>query len=240
MSALHPMSAEGYWRGARAPQVEHVPLQVDRQARFITISRQAGAGATTLAGLLVGRLSQMNPAQPWKAYDHELVDMTAHDFHLSGRMVEEVVDSAGGSWLEELFQGMSGKQEEYPSEVKVYHRVARTIRALAARGRAVLIGRGGVYITRDVPDGVHVRLVAPLHWRIERMAEMLKVSKEDAAAKVEEIDRRRRTFYQKYWYWQGDLFSPELFTVTINMAAMDEAQAVECVMALAEGRTGGR
>lgn len=236
MTALHPMSAEGYWRGEKAPVVEQASLKSERQARFITISRQAGAGGTTLARLLVDRLNQMSGGERWKVYDQELVDVTAQEHHLSGRLIEDMVDNSGGSWVEELFQGLSVRQEEYPSEVKVYHRVARTIRALAVRGRAVIVGRGGVYVTRDVSDGVHVRLVAPLPWRIARMAELLKVSKDEAAARVEEIDHRRRAFYQKYWYWQGDVFAPELFTVTINMGAMDEAQALECVMALAEGR----
>jgi cytidylate kinase len=172
------------------------------------------------------------PTPRWTAYDQELIDKTAADHHVSGRLIQEVVDGGQSSWLEEFFVGLSSREQEYPNEVKLYHRVCQTIRALAEQGRAVIVGRGGAYVTHDLPDGLHVRLVGPLKHRIARAAETLKIPRAEATLQVSELDRKRSAFYQQYWYWQGNIFAPETFTVTLNTAAMDEPQIIACLTSL--------
>lgn len=62
-----------------------------------------------------------------------------------------------------------------------------TIRALAISGRAVIVGRGGVFLTAGMPGGIHLRIVAPVRHRITHMAERDGISQEAAAEKVAEV-----------------------------------------------------
>jgi hypothetical protein len=125
---------------------------------------------------------------------------------------------------------LTHKPEADLDEFQVYRVVARTIRALARAGRAIIVGRGGVYATGDLRGGVHLRLVAPLEDRIRHMAQLLHVPERQAAKEVERIDRHRETFHRRYW--QAKALLPEIFTLTLNTAAMGERQMVECVIPL--------
>jgi len=107
---------------------------------------------------------------------------------------------------------------------------ARTIRALATAGPTVIVGRGGVYATSDLPGGVHVRLVAPVESRVAHMAQQMNVPKETAAAEVRRLDRDREAFHRRYW--PGQALLPEIFTATFNTAAATENQMVNCILAL--------
>jgi cytidylate kinase len=116
------------------------------------------------------------------------------------------------------------------SEAKVYQGVATTIRALALRGRVVIVGRGGVYITRNMEGGVHLRLVAPLAYRAKFMAQQLGVDLDSANEYVRQVDRQRKAFYHRYWPQETQ--EAEAFTLTINTAVADEDRAVESVIPL--------
>ena len=144
---------------------------VDNKAtRFVTISRQAGAGGTSLGTELVKAINRLNPeADPWCAWDQELVDKVAAEHHIRDEFIEAMED-AKRPWFLELIASLSSADR--PSDFKVYRRVAMTIRALAHAGRAVIVGRGGVFITAGLPGGFHVRLVAPIDFRVRRMAEL--------------------------------------------------------------------
>jgi len=203
---------------------------------FVTISRQAGAGGTTLAQHLVERLNEVDraPDRPWTCWDRELVERVAADHHISQELIDSLED-VHRNWLEEFFTGLSlGDDAEQPDELAVYHRVAATVRALAQVGRVVLVGRGGVCITRNMPGGTHVRLVAPTKERVAFMVRKFNVSQELAAERVRVLDRNRESFYQRYWPTHP--LSSEMFTVTLNTANLSEDQLAECLIPLVAPR----
>jgi cytidylate kinase len=112
----------------------------------------------------------------------------------------------------------------------VYRRVAGTINALAQAGRVVIVGRGGVCITRKLRGGVHVRLVAPLPQRISFMMRRFNLSAEAAAQQVRTRDRNREQFYRRYW--PDHPLVAEMFTVTLNTEGLSEQQVVESLLPL--------
>lgn len=212
------------------------PSQADARGRqspaplpFVTIARQAGAGGVTLAQVLVKRLNEPDPGkQPWSAFDRELVERVAADHKISASLIESLGE-ASSSWLSEFFAGLKfSDRGKLADELQVFRRVAQTIRALAQVGRVVIVGRGGAYITRNMPGGVHVRLVAPLAHRIKASAERHGLSKTEAADHIRQFDRNREAFYKRYWPDQTQ--GPELFTATLNTSDLDEDQLIKCVM----------
>jgi cytidylate kinase len=196
---------------------------------FITISRQVGGGAWTLAQRLVHQLNHDQPSdQPWTCWDRELVEKVAKDHHMSHELVESLENSSR-LWLRDFFSGFASSRD-WLNEEQVFQRVATTIRALAQAGKVVIVGRGGVHITRNMPGGIHVRLVAPLEKRIEYMADYLHVSRDAAAEHIRRTDRNREAFHKRYWPNQPMV--AEMFTLTINSGLVEEAQAIQLIRAL--------
>ncbi len=73
---------------------------------------------------------------------------------------------------------------------QAYHRGVRIVmEEQVARGNVVLVGRAGQVILKDHRDVMHVRIVAPIALRIERIAARQRVSPAAARAQVETSDR---------------------------------------------------
>jgi len=198
---------------------------------FITLSREAGAGAWTLAQKLVESLNADDPGgRPWTCWDRELVEKVCADHHLSKELIDSLEDTSH-SWLGDFLGSLSfSDSQPLMDEARAYNRVAATIRALAQAGRVVIVGRGGVFITRRMPGGIHVRLVAPLEYRIGFMAQLLNLSADAARVRVREMERNRSAFYKRYW--PGESLSAETFTMTINTAMVDLRTMIETIKVL--------
>ncbi|MCL2646601.1 MAG: cytidylate kinase-like family protein [Phycisphaerales bacterium] len=208
---------------------------------FVTISRQAGAGGYTLGTLLaerlngleyaearLGSLNETQPPPPWQCLDRELVERIARDHHLSAGLIDSLQHSSH-TWIGEFFGGLSHTDNQ-PSELAVFRRVAETVRALAEAGHVLLVGLGSVFMTRDMPGGVHVRLVAPLEYRVRTMAKKHNLSESHARAMVENLDAGRDSFYRQYW--PHTPLHAGLFHITLNAGLMREEQMVDCVLPL--------
>jgi hypothetical protein len=216
--------------GAGDPATGEQPIA---PAPFVTISRQAGAGGHSLAHLLCLRMNRIWPRadHPWTSWGAELVEKVAHDAGLSKEIVESFVESRR-TWLETLLDDIANTVTGHvnPDELTVYRRVATTIRALAQAGRVVIVGRGGMCITRDMPGGVHVRLVAPVAHRVAATVAHFRVSLSRAHHYVQRMDEDREYFYARYW--PDVKLVPENFTLTLNMAALNVEQACDAVIAV--------
>jgi hypothetical protein len=220
-------------RAAELLELRH-DAQADRPlnpAPFITISRQAGAGGRSLAQRLVRRLNDTHPGiLPWTVWDNELVHKVAEESHLPEDLVASL-EERRPSWLHEALAGLTFQDDPFhPDEFKVYRRVTVAIRALAQMGRVVMVGRGSAFVTRDLPGGIHLRLVAPLKDRVAHYGRRFHLSPEEAAAHVHQIDDARAAFYRRYW--PGKSLAAEAFTATFNTAAVPEDRLVEAVVAL--------
>jgi len=200
---------------------------------FVTISREVGVGAWTLAQQLADALNRDEGGEKaWTCWDRELVEKVAADFRLSQHLVESLEETAH-SWLTDFFESLNlADDPSEATEMTVLKKVAQTVRALAQAGRVILVGRGGFLLTRKMPGGVHVRLDAPLEYRIVHMMRHLNVPREKAAQEVRELSRCRAAFFKRYW--PNEVISPDLFTVTLNTAIVSQETCVKIIMDLVE------
>lgn len=209
--------------------LKHAVSEVPSRVRpFVTISREGGAGGRTIGSRLVDRLNELDPGEPpWSLWDKGLVEKVANEHHISQEAIE-ALESSHKPWMQEFLAGLSMQAD--PADVRIYRMVGTAIRALAAQGRVVVVGRGGAFITRNMPGGVHLRLVAPTEFRIDAMARQLNIAREAAAEHVRQLDHQRAAFYKRFW--PKNTFTPDAFTLTINTANADEQRAVECILPL--------
>lgn len=226
-SVLGDVGAEAY----RDTHADPRPADPASPAPFITISRQAGAGGHSLASRLVRRLNEIDPGQrPWTCWDNELLDRVAVRYNLAPDALDAYEDGTR-SWLQQFFRGLAAHEDAaHPDELVIHRRVSRSIRELARLGRCVIVGRGGMAVTADMPGGLHVRLVAPLEHRVAAMARQRAMTPQQSAEWVRHTDRAREQFHQRYWPTLD--LSPERFAVTLNAAAGSFEQLAESILPL--------
>ncbi|MFM8232098.1 MAG: AAA family ATPase, partial [Chthoniobacterales bacterium] len=165
------------------------PLGERPHQPFVTISRQAGAGAETVARLLAEKLNAQGPkdAQPWTVFDKNLIGKVLEDQNMPqeiARHVHEDKDTTLKALVGELL-GM------HPSMWTIFHHTSDTILKLARIGRCIIVGRGGNIITGKLKGGLHVRLVAPESVRLAHLKSHLKIDDKAAEKYLHDEDAGR-------------------------------------------------
>jgi cytidylate kinase len=190
--------------------------------RFLTITRAVGSLGDEVAAELAVRLQ-------WHLYDREIVDAIARDSHVRQDLVRDL-DERSQSLIHDtvarlLFMaaGISFGNEEY------HEALLKTLALLAARGRAVILGRGSAHALQGEP-GLHLRFVASPEVRIERVARQYLISPEEARRRMEKIDAERRSFIQHHFRQNVD--DLHFYDAVFNSDHMSVAQVVQAVMGL--------
>lgn len=196
--------------------------QKDRPARerahqpFVTISRQAGAGAETVAGLLAQKLnsSQSKDAQPWTVFDKNLIAKVLEDQHMPQEIASHVHEDKDTT-LKALVGELLGM---HPSMWTIFHHTSDTILKLARIGRSIIVGRGGNIITGKLKGGLHVRLVAPESVRLAHLKSYFKMDDKAAEKYLRDEDAGRRRYVKTNF--EKDIDDPLLYDAVLNTATL--------------------
>jgi len=192
--------------------------------RFISIARDVGALGDAVASELARHLH-------WHVFDKEIVDFIAQDSRVRQHLVREL-DERSQNLIHDTLQrlllmaeGISFGNEEY------HEALLRTLAYIAARGKAILVGRGGAYALRGGP-GLHLRIVASQETRIERLAQRWLVSPDEARRRMQQIDSERRSFIHRHFRQDlGDLHFYDAVFDTDRLSVEQIVHAVLGVMA---------
>lgn len=95
-------------------------------------------------------------------------------------------------------------------------------------GKAVVVGRASQVILAKNPDAFHVKIIAPLDVRCERVMQNQEMTAEQAGELVEQHDKWR-TLYLKN-YHDADWDDVLLYHLTINTGLMEVADAVDLIV----------
>lgn len=185
---------------------------------FITISREAGAGAEQIAKLLGGELG-------WEVLDKELVDRVAERYRLSREMLE-LVDETESNWAYDTW-GPWLDPKIIPHE-KYFVHVSRVILAAARRGNVVLVGRGAQFLLPP-EQGLRVRVVASEKHRLENLMRRHDMTADMARQLMHDLDRGRADLVEHFFH--RDVADPHLYDLVINADHIEPATAVELIVA---------
>ncbi|HEY7327174.1 MAG TPA: cytidylate kinase-like family protein [Gemmataceae bacterium] len=176
----------------------------------ITVSREYGAGGGEVARRLAEALG-------WELLDRELLHRAAAMEHIPDAELER---------LDEKALSMTDRMRLHAPHQRYMHGLTEAARQAAARGTVVLVGRGTRQLLGDMPDVFHLRLIAPLDWRVQRMALREGWSMEQARARCLEVDRSRDRFTR--YFFGPDALQPEQFDLVANSdrVPLDDVVAV--------------
>jgi cytidylate kinase len=186
--------------------------------KFVTISREAGAGGGEIGRCVGERLG-------WEVFDKNLLDRVADRFHLS-RMMLDLVDETHTSWVYDVL-GTWMDRKLVPHE-KYVACLTRVVLAAAHRGSAVFVGRGAqFFLPRQ--ELLAVRVVASPKYRIQQIMEKRGLSMGDARHYMAEIDNGRRELVQQFFH--HDITDPLQYDLVINVDRLGKAGAVKEILA---------
>jgi cytidylate kinase len=211
---IHP-PLHGY-RGAATPP----PMVMRPCGLSVAISREAGSRGGSIASA-VGRLLG------WQVYPPEMLDFLARDDAARGGLVAELPDFAR-QWAEMEFARLATARKLAPKSDAAA--VVWVVLALAAKGEAVLVGRGAGFVLPPATT-VHVRVVAPVAQRVAYLSQWLRLTEPEAVAEVRNRDRQRTQFLATLT--DEDVADPVRYDLVVNSARLGLETAAELIAAAA-------
>lgn len=110
--------------------------------------------------------------------------------------------------------------------------VEQIIRAEAAAGDVLVVGRGSQIVLAEQPGVLHVRIIAPLAVRIGCVQERCRVSAEVAAARIAASDRMRAAYVRRHYRARMD--DPYWYDLILNMGRLQVEAAVALICTAAD------
>jgi cytidylate kinase len=209
---------------------------IEKAGPVITISRLSGCPAKTVAKLLSEELTCKSIAlgrkeREWRYITKEVMYESARELEVAPKQIKYVFDYEQKGVIDNILAAHSNKY--YKSDKKIRNTVAHVIRNIACEGNVVIVGRGGVAITRDMPRSLHINLEAPLEWRVLRNAERENISPAEAEKLTLDVDKKRKQFRD---YFEGKDTDYTWFDLTFNCMTMKVEEIVKIILKAVEIR----
>ena len=205
---------------------------------LITISRQYGAGGSAVARLVADALS-------WTLVDNEFIKQVAQR---AGLPPEEVANREErvlsfverlslmmASSAPELFPPETGTAEDR-DEVMVVRMTERLVAELEDEGRAVLVGRAAPAVLGQECDAVHVKLVAPVAFRLEQACRRLSLDPKEAREVLKRTDKNRARYHRECY--DRDWDDPANYDMVLNTGRLQFDGAAAVIVARAREQWG--
>ena len=154
----------------------------------IAISREVGARGSSIAKRTARKLG-------WQVFTQEHLEyLCANDTARDQLLSDD--SSHVHDWIENQLERLRTESSTVAEpEMGPLPRVLMTI---AARGKAVVVGRGAGYLLPR-ESTLHVRIVAPLEDRVGFMAQALRLSQEEAEIAVRQREEQRSEFLLRHF-----------------------------------------
>ncbi len=215
----------------------------------ITISRQFGSGGDEIAELISSALN-------FRLFDKFSIVKAARD---SGLSDQEIIDFSEENYkvrnfLDRIFnRSQIITQVQYWKEAPSGNRVSEVvqlnedialalvknaIRSAHRIGNVIIVGRGGQAILKDESDVFHVRVIAPLETRIQKVKEQLKLTersypaditiRRDAQDLILARDEASKDYLDRFYHL--DLDNPLLYHLVVNTGKLSVQDSAELIV----------
>ena len=203
---------------------------------LITISRQYGAGGSEVARLIAERLG-------WSVVDNQIVDLVARRAGLSPDDVARQEERVP-SFIERLARALAVSSQELavpavgavlPTDEAALVRITEAVvKEVAAEGKVVLVGRAAPVVIGQLPDALHVKLVAPRENRVRYAMEAEQLERKAAEKLTSDTDSNRARYHRQYYGRDWD--DPVNYHMVLNTGLLGFEGAAGVVVGMARGR----
>lgn len=212
-------------------QVRKPEQKVKPAGPVITISREVGCGGLNLAQLLADELNKTVFCKRWQVISKEVLSASASELKLTPTKLNRLFSTSEHFTFEEILSAFTEKY--YKSSKTITKTVREVIRNYAKDGCCIIVGRAGHMIAADLDNALHVRLVAPLSWRIDSIVQRKTVSKAEAKKYIEETEKERDVFRQ---HFQSSKEDADRFDLVVDVSRFEQANLLKLILTAFEMR----
>ena len=207
----------------------------DSEGPVITISREYGCYGEEVAEELAKKLTELNQQKKekrvWASVSSEILEEAAKLLEVESSDITHIFGAEEKGLFKDVLRAFKD-YDKYTSDVSIKRTLANVVRSYARRGNSIIVGRAGCVLVRPIIErAVHVRLVAPYHWRVKRIQERLDMTKRQALKHVNNVDKKRIKFMD---FYKGNKPDSELFDLVLNRSHLSTEEIVEHISLLAK------
>ena len=200
---------------------------------YISLSRDFGCMANGIAQKLSKELNQKYKfagiKKEWKWINKVILEESAKALQLSPTKIEYVFQSKRKSMMDEIVGAMSTRY--YKSDYQIRKTIRDVIRSIAKTGHVIIVGRGGVAFSGDNPLSLHIKLIAPIEWRVQKISENYHKTQTEALKYLLEIDQERKYLIDSFMGYDTD---NSVFDVIFNRQTMNDDEIIATIIRLME------
>lgn len=202
---------------------------------FVTISREAGAGGHILAYVLATDFLKQH-GDPlfdnWQVCDKERCAILAADPDLKD-ILESILQERCTTEFKKFIETLvAGRDTQYAA----YKKIFQLVHGMAAVGKVIIVGRAGACVARELPCGIHIRLVAPEAQRVQWIRRRFRLTESEARAGIRRQDRARRKLVKVFF--DRDVDDPLLYDAVWNTASARMHEIAAAIITLIRMRAG--
>lgn len=191
---------------------------------IITISREVGCNGVKLANKLANRLNSQNMPSNWKVLSKEVFYKSAKELDLEPEKVRRIFKQSDNYAFNEILNAFTNKR--FKSEKKIVKTVTDVIRSFALEGFYIIVGRAGHFIAYDMKNALHLRLIAPLEYRIKTIMENNHLNREEAIEFINKVEKERLAFRKAIGNVSCEV---DCFDMFVNRASFDDEKTMDII-----------
>ncbi|MBN1115953.1 MAG: cytidylate kinase-like family protein [Bacteroidales bacterium] len=197
------------------PQKEAGPI--------ITISRAAGCTANQIAKSIALKISSKTNIN-WEVINKEILLESAKALQITPDKLKEIYKNTDRSLMDEIAQAFISNT--YKLERKFRKTIVDIILRFAYEGNKIIVGRASNIICSNIKNSLHIRIDAPLEWRINNTMQSRNLNKEQALIYISDTEKDRADFRKSV---KGKKVICEDFDLTLNQAKFTDDEIIDII-----------
>lgn len=190
----------------------------------ITISREVGCNGTKLADLIAKKLNSKQHLN-WKVLSKEVFYESARELNMNPEKVRKTFKKSDRYTFEEILNAFGNRN--YKSEQKIVKSVTNIIRSFALDGFCIIVGRAGHIIAQDIENSLHIKLTAPLPYRINTIKNNNGYTDSEAKTFIEKVEKERLAFRKAI---KLESSREDIFDITLNRDSFSDSEIIEVIL----------
>ncbi len=165
-----------------------------------------------------------NPYSSWRVLSKEVFYESARELNMAPEKIQKTFKPSDKYTFDEILKAFNDKS--YKSERKIVHTVADVIHSFATDGYCIIVGRAGHIIAKDIKNALHIRLVAPLDYRVKAIMLNNKLGKKEAIDFIQKVENERMAFRRMI---SDEDVKSDLFDFCVNCAMFSDEEVVDLI-----------
>ena len=198
--------------------------KVNHAGPVITLSREVGCNGLALARLIAQRLNKNLPQPVWNVLSKEIFHESAKELDLDPELIRRTFKKTDRYIFDDILKAFRDKR--FKSEDRIIRTVREVVRTLAIDGHCIIVGRASHIIASDIKNALHIRLTAPLGYRISTIMTNNRLNRNEAIAFIEKVEKERAAFRKML---RENSLREEYFDLTINRGSFTDEQIVDLI-----------